>query len=134
MRHCTTLALVLSLSACEHASMATEPTTPDPAPPPVAQPAPPEPAPPAPAISAQPKTAPAPEAIKALPKLPCRARVCPEWKTEPKLVVEPRPPLIELVPEATEERRFGISRAGTSWRGEKPKVRIQKLPQAEAPK
>ncbi|MBL9015085.1 MAG: hypothetical protein JNL83_12960 [Myxococcales bacterium] len=127
MRHCTTLAVILSLSACEHASQATQPSTPDPTPPPAVTSDLPSRAP-APAISARPEAAPAPEARTPLPKVPCRARVCPEWKTEPKLVADPRPPVIELAPQPTEDRRFGISRAGTSWRGERPRIRIQQKP------
>lgn len=124
MRHCTTLALLLSLSACEHASQATEPSTPSPTPTPSPSPTPtppPSPTPsPMPAISAQPK--------KALPAVPCRARVCPEWKSEPQ-ITRPEPPVAEEV-QPLEDRQYPTSRAGTPWKGAKSKVRIQKRPEA----
>ena len=135
MRRCTTLAVVLSLSACEHAGFAAEPTTPDRVAPatPEPAPAPPPPPPPRPAISAQPE-AERPQPL--LPKVPCRARVCPEWKTEvqPKLVAEPKATEERAAP-VEEPRSYGVSRAYRPWRDEKPKIRIQKLPATtEAPK
>ena len=63
--------------------------------------------------------------------MPCRARVCPDWKTEPKVVVEPRPPVVELMPEPIEDSRYGVGRASGVWRGEKTKIRIQKKPIAQ---
>lgn len=133
MRGCTTLALILSLSACERASQPTQSPTPVPELPKSPSESPPprastttaiEAPPPRPAISAPPKV----EPKKPLPEVPCRARVCPEWKT-PQLATQPDPPATEQRFEPIEVLR-PMSRAYSPWRGEKPKVRIQKLPEA----
>lgn len=104
MRQCMTLALILSLSACEHASEAIEPVPPAHTPPAKQKPA----------LSAKPAVT--TEAKKPLPKQPCRTRACPAWKA----------PATEV---PVDNRRPGVSRA-SPWQGAAPKVRVKKLPEA----
>ncbi len=89
MRRCTTLAFLLSLSACEPASQATPTTPPTPEPHPK------------PAISAQPKV----EPKKPLPKVPCRARACPEWERPAPIVTEPERPAPSGTPKIRVQKR-----------------------------
>lgn len=118
MHHCTTLALLLSLSACEHAGPAAQPTTPTPKPPPPTTGV-------APVPTEPPLPPDSPPVEKSAPRPTCRARVCAEWKPAPAVVAEPTPPLPEpIAPPALDAGR-GVSRAYRPWRGETQKIRVQ---------
>lgn len=153
MRHCTTLALILSLSACERAMPPSVPstpppaheeapiepaptTTPEPAPPPDAKPAPPTP-------KAKPTPAPPPNlptrATRAAPSARVVPPVLPGFPlrgspTRDSVTTKPDASKTELAPAPAREepeRYRPQSRAYRPWKQEQQRERIRRLSDEE---